>query len=108
MKKPLLITAALDLALILPATLFMAALIIRNLPLHEMAESAQRIVTWYSGRVWTLWVLLLWMPLIVLITGCVELFRGRMEMPNAARQPVATIRAQPVTLFIALLALSAA
>jgi hypothetical protein len=108
MKKPMLITAVLELLLMLPATLFMAALVIRNLPLHEMADSAQRIIMWYSGRVWTLWVLLLALPFTVLITGCVALFRDQMELPNAARQPVAIIRAQPVTLFVAVLALSAA
>src|SRR5436309_4394915 len=106
MKKPILITAGVDFVLILPATLFMAALVIRNLPMHEMADSAQRIIMWYSRRVWTLWVLLLALPLAVLTTGCVALFRDRMETPNAERQPVAIIRAQPVTLFVAVMALS--
>ena len=106
MKKMLVV--ALDLVLIFPAALFMAALVIRNLPLHEMANNAQQIVTWYAGRIWTLWVLLLALPFVVLITGCAALFRDWMEMPNAARQPLAIIRAQPASLFIAVLTLTAA
>jgi len=86
----------------------MAALVIRNLPQHEMANSAQRLVMWYAGRLWTLWVLLLALPFVALIAGCVALVRDRIETPNAARQPLAVIRAQPTILFIALLTLSAA
>lgn len=106
MKKTTL-TAVLDLVLILPAALFMAALAIRHLPQHEMANSARRLVMWYAGRLWTLWVLLLALPFVVLITGCVALVRDRIETPNAARQPLAVIHAQPAMLFIALLTLSA-
>ncbi len=108
MKKLILTAAALDFVLIVPAALFMAALVIRNLPLHEVENAAQRIVMWYSGRLWTLWVLLLALPLTVLITGCAALFRDRIAMPNAARQPLALIRAEPVSLFVAALTLSAA
>ena len=54
------ISAFLQLVLILPAALFMAALVVRNLgPLrYEPAHTAQQIVMWYAGRLWTLWVLL--------------------------------------------------
>jgi hypothetical protein len=50
----LLITAVLDFVLLSLAALFMAALIARNLPLHQTAPSAQQIVEWYAARLWTL------------------------------------------------------
>ena len=62
------IVAAFELLLILPAALFMAALVARNL--QPLQDSAQQLVMWYAGRIWTLWVLLLALPLTVLVTGC--------------------------------------
>jgi hypothetical protein len=62
------LVAAFELLLILPAALFMAALVARNLP--PLQDSAQQLVMWYAGRIWTLWVLLLALPLTVLVTGC--------------------------------------
>jgi hypothetical protein len=108
MKKTMLVTAALDLVLIVPAALFMTALVMRNLPLQEVANAAQRIVMWYSEKMWTLWVLLLALPFTVLITGCMTLFRDRIEMPHAAGQPLGLIRAEPVSLFVAAQTLGAA
>src|SRR5580704_12217210 len=72
------IIAALELVLILPAALFMTALVLRNLqPLQfEPAHSAQLLVMWYAGRMWTLWVLLFALPIIVLVSGCAELIRN--------------------------------
>jgi hypothetical protein len=69
------IFAFLQLVLILPAALFMASLVVRNLgPLqYEPAHTAQQIVMWYAGRLWTLWVLLFTLPSIVLVSGCVAL-----------------------------------
>lgn len=102
------LVAVLDFALIFPASLFMAALVIRNLPLHEMANGAQWIVMWYAGRLWTLWMLLLALPFVVLITGSVTLFAAGSRMSNTAQQPLAVIRAQPAIVFIALLTVYAA
>ena len=65
------IVAAFELLLILPAALFMAALVARNL--QPLQDSAQQLVMWYAGRIWTLWVLLLALPLTVLVTGCATL-----------------------------------
>jgi len=96
----LLITVVLDFLLLFPAALFMAALGIRNLPLNETATSAQRIVMWYTGRLWTLWVLLLALPFAVLMTGGVVFFRNWIEMPNAARQRIGLMWAQPMALFV--------
>jgi hypothetical protein len=69
------IIAVTELAFIFPAALFMTALLLRNLlPLqHEPARSAQQLIMWYAGRTWTLWLLLLALPFIVLIIGCVAL-----------------------------------
>jgi hypothetical protein len=86
MKRALLIATVLDFVLLSPAVLFMAALIARNLPLHEMAANAQHIVLWYAARLWTLWVLLLALPFVVLTTGSVALSRDWTEMPNAPHQ----------------------
>jgi transposase len=62
------VIAVMELVLIFPAVLFMTALVLRNFqPLqYEPARSAQQLVMWYAGRMWTLWFLLLGLPLIVL------------------------------------------
>ncbi|OLB27644.1 MAG: hypothetical protein AUH01_05500 [Acidobacteria bacterium 13_2_20CM_56_17] len=57
--------AAIELVLILPAALFMTALVLRNLPQFE--HGAQQLVMWYARRMWSLWVLLLGLPLTVLV-----------------------------------------
>ena len=53
----------------------MGALVVRSLqPLqYELAHSAQHVVMWYAGRMWTLWVLLLGLPLVSLVSGCAAL-----------------------------------
>jgi hypothetical protein len=95
--------AATELLLILPAALFMTALIVRTLqPLEdEPARTAQRIVTWYAERQWTLWILLIALPLTVLVTGGVTLIR------SDARQTLAAIRAHPAALLVAAMTLTA-
>src|SRR5579863_1296313 len=92
-------TAVTCLVLILPAALFMAALAVRSLQPHqyEPAHAAQRLVMWYAGRMWTLWVLLLGLPLIAFVVGCVELLRGWSRdpvLPLASRKPLASVRAR--------------
>jgi hypothetical protein len=68
MKRTL---AATHLLLISPAVLFLVAVILQRLqPLQkELALTAQHIVMWYAQRTWTLWILLLALPLSVLISG---------------------------------------
>jgi hypothetical protein len=63
--------AALGLLLIAPAALFMAALIVRGLlPIDsEPAQTADQIVMWYAGRMWTLWLLLLALPISAFASG---------------------------------------
>jgi hypothetical protein len=84
-----------QLVLILPAALFMAALVLRNVaPLqYEPAHTAQQIVMWYAGRLWTLWVLLFTLPCIVLVSGCVALrTRNRDTEQHSAPWSIASTR----------------
>ena len=104
--------AAAQLLLMFPAILFMGALVVRQLsPLqHEPAHTAHRIVMWYAGRMWTLWALLITLPLAVLVTGCVTLLRSWSnvpELPYPAQQGLAAIYADRPMLCIALMTLTA-
>jgi hypothetical protein len=113
MGKPPRAVAALQLALLSPAALFMAALVVRSLgPLEdEPAHSAQRIVLLYAGRVWTLWVLLLALPIAVLVTGCATLLRGwgrDAELSDTAPQSLPVTHARPARLLVAATTLTAA
>ena len=67
--------AAMQLALIFPAALLMTAVLVGAgaAPQYDLARMAQRIVMWYSGRMWTLSMLLLALPFAVLVTGTVML-----------------------------------
>ena len=104
--------AAAQLLLMFPAILFMGALVVRQLsPLqHEPAYTAHRIVMWYAGRMWTLWALLISLPLAVLVTGCVTLLRSWSnvpELPYRAQQVLAAIYADRPMLCIAMMTLTA-
>ena len=107
------LVAAIQLVLIFPAALFMTALVLRSLqPLqYEPAHSAQQLVMWYAGRMWTLWVLLLSLPLIVLVVGCATLLHNwnrDSALPHTVQQSLAEIRAHVATLFVAATTLAAA
>lgn len=98
--------AVMELVLILPAALFMTALTLRNLqPLqYEPARSAQQLVMWYAGRMWTLWILLLGLPFLVLVSGCAELLRNWNRdsvLPLTSWRSLAMLRAHLATPFIA-------
>jgi hypothetical protein len=113
MRSTTRLIAALELLLIFPAALFMTALVVRELrPLpYEPAHTAQWIVMWYSGKMWTLWVLLLALPFAVLVTGCATLLRDwnrAVALQNTARPSLAAIRAHPATLTVAATTLAAA
>jgi hypothetical protein len=100
------VIAVMELVLIFPAVLFMTALVLRNLqPLqYEPARSAQQLVMWYAGRMWTLWFLLLGLPLIVLVSGCAELLRSYnrdIVLPLASQKSLAMVRTHLSSLFIA-------
>ena len=101
------LVAAMQLALIFPAALFMTAVLVGvgDPPQYDLARIAQRIVMWYSARLWTLWLLLLALPFAVLVSGAVTLVRNwnrSIELPYAVRQSLATmIPAHLATLFVA-------
>jgi hypothetical protein len=88
--------------LIFPAILFMGALIVRQLsPLqHEPAYTAQRIVMWYAGRMWTLWVLLITLPLAVLVTGCLTFLGSRKGLPRGVQEGLAAIHTDSAMPFV--------
>jgi hypothetical protein len=101
------VVAAMQLALIFPAALFMTAVLVGagDAPQYDLARIAQRVVIWYSGRMWTLWLLLLALPLAVLVIGCATLLRSwnrDLEPPHTTRQSLATLVPAPLaTLFVA-------
>lgn len=108
------ILAATEWLLIFPALLFMTALFVRNLqPMqYEPARTAERIVSWYAlhGRI-GLWVLLIALPLVVLIVGCVALLRSWKdddELRLVACQTLAAIRRHLASLLVAVATLAAA
>ena len=80
--------ATLELVLIVPATLFMTALVVRSLQpqQYEPSRTAQRILDWYAGQTHIgLWLFLIAFPLAVLVIGCVSLARAWRSDP-ALRQ----------------------
>jgi len=104
--------AATQALLIFPAILFMCALILRQMsPLqNEPAYTSQQIVMWYAGRMWTLWVLLITLPLAVVVTGCLTFLRSwskDRELPRNVQEWSAAIHADPVMLFVGALTLTA-
>jgi len=105
--------AAAQLVLLFPAALFMAALVVRELrPLqYEPAHSAQQLVMWYAARMWTLWVLLLALPMMALISGGATLLRNwnrDAAVTQNVRQALAAVRGRLATLLIAATTLAAA
>ncbi len=106
------LVAASQLLFICPAILFMGSLVVRNLsPLqNEPAHTAQQIVMWYAGRMWTLWALLIALPLGVLVAGCIVFARSWSEgvrLPQAAQQTLAAIHANRAMLIVAVMTLTA-
>jgi hypothetical protein len=72
------VIAAWAFALVGPAVLFVAALLIRQVPPSESqpARTADRIVRWYAAHPQlALWVLLLLLPLSAFLLGSVALLR---------------------------------
>ncbi len=105
--------AATELLLILPATLFMAALFLRNVQpqQYEPAHTAQQIVMWYSARPQIgLSAFLVALPLTVLGTGCIILFRSwthDVALRTAVHDTLATLRAHLATAIVAVTTLVA-
>lgn len=69
------IIAAAELLLLAPAAVFMTAAALRRFgPIEtDPAHTAQRVVAWYAERPWTLWTLLIALPLVVCAIGVATL-----------------------------------
>lgn len=99
--------AVLELLLVFPAMLFMAALFARSIqPIdYEPARTAQRIIDWYASSVHIgLWLLLIALPLTVLSIGATTLMRAWRRdrtFRDAALQMFSVIRAHAAMLLIA-------
>jgi hypothetical protein len=79
------VIAAWALALVGPAILFVAALLIRQVPPPESqpARTADRIVKWYAAHPqFALWVLLLLLPMSTFVLGSAALMRTWDENPK--------------------------
>lgn len=105
--------AALQLALIFPAVLFMTAVFVAAGHAHQydLGNIAQAVVMWYSARMWTLPLLLLALPFAVVGTGCATLLRSwnrDLELPPASRQLLTMVPAPLATLFIPEMTLTSA
>jgi hypothetical protein len=102
--------ALMEVLLILPAALFMASLVIRRLPSTGLDMAAQRTVMWYAERQWTLWLLLVALPLVALAVGSATLLQGwnADRLRTAVHKPLAGITNDGATIFIAALTFSAA
>jgi hypothetical protein len=106
------LVAASQLLLLCPAVLFMGSLVVRSLPplQNEPAHIAEQIVIWYAGRMWTLWALLIALPLGVFVTGCIMLARNwskDVRRPEAAQQMLAAIHANHAMLVVVVMTLMA-
>jgi len=96
-----------ELILLFPAALFMTALIVRNFQsLQALAQAAQGIVMWYAGRIWTLWILLIGLPMAALVIGGLTLLWNWNENAES-RQSSAVSRLRGATLLIAVTTLVA-
>lgn len=73
------LVAVIQFALILPAAVFLASVFvgIGDPPQYELARVARQIVGLFAGRVWTLWVFLLGLPLVALVAGAAALLQRR-------------------------------
>lgn len=107
MKTTLRPIAAAELLLVAPAALFMTALFVRNLQpqQYEPARTAARIVALYASSTRIgLWLLLMALPLLVLVVGCIALirsWRADSTLRQAAHQTVAALRAHLAAFFVA-------
>jgi hypothetical protein len=90
------LVASLQLLLILPAAFFMFALFARSA--FSPATQAETVVLWYSARMWTLWLLLLALPLVAFVSGAVMLVRS---------EALAVVRAHFGTLCLAAMEVAA-
>jgi hypothetical protein len=102
--------ALMEVLLILPASLFMTALVVRQLTASSLGEAAQLTIMWYAERQWTLWVLLVTLPLAVVAAGCATLVRAwkHENSRTGLQQTVAAVLMDGTSMLIAALSIVAA
>ena len=106
--------AAIELLLIAPATLFMAALFLRNVQPapYQPAETARHIVDWFAARPHIgLQIFLIALPFAALVLGAASTFRtwrNDAHLRQLASDTFATVRAHASFLLIAAATLLAA
>jgi hypothetical protein len=99
--------AAFELLLVFPASLFMAALFLRNVQPepYEPAQSARRLVDWFSARPFLcLDIFLIAFPLAAFAIGCASVlrsWRNDAEFRRAARQIWTMVHGHCAALLIA-------
>jgi ABC-type Fe3+ transport system permease subunit len=97
--------AAAQVLLVLPATLFMASLFVQHLEPVPPAQSARRLVGWFSTHVVLgLYVFLAALPLAALLIGCTTMvirWRNDEAFRQAALDALAAVREHLATLLIA-------
>ena len=106
MRTLIRLVAGLQFALIFPAALFLTSVLVASGDerQYDLGVFAHEIVSWYSGRMWTLWLLLIALPFVVFVTGCATLtssWNYSVESPQPARQSLSAIPAPLATLFVA-------
>ena len=69
--------------LLFPLVLFLSAVVADGVPL--LAGPCARIIGWYVTRFWSLWVLLLALPLVAVMLGLVTLTSAREDRPANPR-----------------------
>ena len=105
--------AALEVLFVFPASLFMLALFLREIqpPQYEPAQTARRIVDWYSARPHLgLHLFLIALPFAALVIGSATVlrsWRSDAQLRQAALQTLTTVRAHFAALLILLATLLA-
>ena len=99
--------ATIELLLVFPAVLFMTALFVRDLqpPAYEPAQTARRIVDWFSARPFVgLDIFLIALPFTVFVIGSATVLRSwrtDAQLREAALQTLSVVRAHLAALLIA-------
>ena len=100
--------AAAELLLVAPAAAFVAALLLRAIPApKDPANVFQQFVMLYADHRWTLWVLLLGLPLLVFVTGSLALLQAWAD-DSDLRRVVADLRAHTSVVLLAATTVTAA
>ncbi|HEV2393245.1 MAG TPA: hypothetical protein VG146_12900 [Verrucomicrobiae bacterium] len=98
--------ATAEVLLVLPATLFMTALFVRDIQptQYEPAHTALRLVEWFSARRFLgLDILLIALPFAALVIGCATVlrnWRGDAELRQASLEALAAVRSHLAMLLI--------